>query len=298
VRERRDADPGSIRAFGAVLGEYQRLTGDSVLVSWLGGEPLLWPPLADLTRTLRSEHRLRISTTTNGTCLDSAETRRHILENYAELTVSVDAEGSLHDELRGWAGGFTSLERNFKALAEEKRATAQGPILKANVVLMRQTLVGFADLCLRLAGWGVEEVTFNQLGGNDRPEFYPEHRLLPDQADWLAAELPRLQPRLALRGLRLHGTGGYARRIQATAQSVRLPVDECLPGQTFLFIDEAGQIAPCSFTAAGYGVPLADIRSVAELRQLPLRFSAARQRRRLAACEDCHSTQFFEKFAA
>src|SRR5688572_19047034 len=45
-RPRQDADPASILAFGAVLADYQHRTGDSVLVSWLGGEPLIWPPLA------------------------------------------------------------------------------------------------------------------------------------------------------------------------------------------------------------------------------------------------------------
>jgi MoaA/NifB/PqqE/SkfB family radical SAM enzyme len=69
TRPRNDADPQLVRSLGSVLAEYQRATGDSVLVSWLGGEPLLWAHLANLTRTFREDYRLRISTTTNGTCL-------------------------------------------------------------------------------------------------------------------------------------------------------------------------------------------------------------------------------------
>src|SRR5262249_15697407 len=153
------------------------------------------------------------------------------------------------------------------------RCRKHGPILKANVLLMRDTIAGFEQLCHRLAGWGIEEVTFNQLGGNDRPEFYPAHRLLPQQADGLAAELPDLRNRLARVGLRLRGTGGYGRRIQATAYGEHLAIVDCRPGENFLFINESGEVAPCSFTVSGYGVPVQEIISVSALRQLPSRFS-------------------------
>jgi AdoMet-dependent heme synthase len=296
-RPRREADPQSISAFGAILAKYQRETSDAVLVSWLGGEPLLWPPLTDLTRTFRSDYRLSLSTTTNGTCLGSPVVRAHLLEHYSELTISVDGIGSLHDQLRGWPGGYDSLRQRVTALAEEKRTGNRGPILRANVLLMRETLPGFEQLCLALSGWGVEEVTFNQLGGNDRPEFYPAHRLLPEQARWLAAELPGLRCRLAAQGLRLHGGEGYLNRIQASARGERISVADCRPGQRFLFINEKAEIAPCSFTVSGYGVPMSELKSVDALCQLPARFSEQRKRRRLSPCEDCHSTQLFEKFA-
>jgi len=297
-RRRRNADPQAIRNFGALLAEYQRATDDPVLVSWLGGEPLLWQPLKDLTRLFHSKYGLRVSTTTNGTSLGSAEMRAHLLEHYAEVTVSVDAVGSLHDDLRGWAGGFDRLERYVTALSREKRLANRGPKLKANVVLMRETLAGFEQLCIRLAAWGIEEITYNQLGGNDRPEFYPAHRLTPEQADWLVAELPRLRERLEGFGVRLRGTDAYARRIQATACGALLPIENCHPGQTFLFIDEKGRVAPCSFSALDYGIPMQEVSSVRALRELPLRFSDMRGQRRLLACQDCHSTQVFEKFNA
>jgi MoaA/NifB/PqqE/SkfB family radical SAM enzyme len=296
-RPRKDANPESIRKFGAVLSEYQHVTGDSILVSWLGGEPLLWQPLTELTRTFCSEYGLRVSTTTNGTRLSSPEVRAHLLEYYSELTISVDGIGGKHDELRGWPGGFARLERDVTKLANEKRINGRGPTLRANVLLMRETLPGFEQLCVRPADWGIEEITFNQLGGNDRPEFYPAHRLLPEQADWLVAELPQLQNRLAAIGLRLHGSDGYANRIRATTYGERLSIRDCHAGEQFLFINELGQIAPCSFTGSSYGIPLSDITTASALLELPDRFSAMRNQRRHFACEDCHSTQVFEKFA-
>jgi MoaA/NifB/PqqE/SkfB family radical SAM enzyme len=297
-RPRRDADPQSILAFGALLAEYQRMTGDKVLVSWLGGEPLLWPPLTELTRVFNNAYRLDVSTTTNGTCLGSPAVRAHLLEHYSELTVSVDAIGSLHDRLRGWPGGYARLQQNVTALAQQKRADSRGPVLRANVLLMRETLFDFEQLCLELSGWGIEEITFNQLGGNDRPEFYPAHRLLPEQAEWLAAKLPGIRQKLATHGLRLYGGPGYVRRIQATSRGERLPVADCQPGRRFLFINETGTVGPCSFTMSNYGVPVSELDSVEALCQLPAFFARRREQHRLAPCEDCHSTQVFEKFAA
>src|SRR5437870_5487444 len=76
-RPRRAADPDQIARFGSVLSEYQRMSGDRVLVSWLGGEPLLWPPLERLSAQFHREFQLRISATTNGTFLGSAPLRAH-----------------------------------------------------------------------------------------------------------------------------------------------------------------------------------------------------------------------------
>ena len=296
ARARNDADPQLVLSFGTVLAEYQHATGDSVLVSWLGGEPLLWAPLTDLTRTFRQDYGLRISTTTNGTCLGSARIRAHLLEYYSELTVSVDALGPLHDQLRGWPGAFVTLERYITDLADQKRLHRHGPVLRANVVLMRGNIADFEPLCVRLASWGIEEITFNQLGGKDRPEFYPDHRLLPQQAEDLAAQLPDLRNRLMAMGLRLRGSDVYARRIQATSRGERFPVHDCHPGQCFLFINELGRVAPCSFTASLFGIPAAEIASASDLRNVPRRFSELRRQRLSPVCEDCHSTQVFEKF--
>jgi AdoMet-dependent heme synthase len=293
---RRDADPAQILAFGAVLAEFQRATGRHVLVSWIGGEPLLWRPLTALTTKFVREFGLRVSATTNGTTLGSPDARGHVLEHYAELTVSVDAVGALHDDLRGWSGGFARLRRCVSALAADKARTGAGPLLRVNVVLMRHTVAEFPALCRELARWGVEEITFNQLGGNDRPEFYPAHRLTLPQARALAADVPGLRDELRRCGVALRGGLRYLERIERSAAGRALPVADCHPGQEFLFVSEHGVVAPCSFTLDGYGVPLDDVRSADELGALASRFRVARDRRRLAVCDDCPSTQVFAKF--
>ena len=95
---------------------------ERILVSWLGGEPLLWTPLTELTVTFQRRFGLDLSTTTNGTTLASPSVREHLLHYYRELTVSVDASGLAHDKLRGSPGLFSRLRRSVMAFAEERAA--------------------------------------------------------------------------------------------------------------------------------------------------------------------------------
>lgn len=262
-----------------------------VHVSWLGGEPLLWSELPALTRALR-KLGLSMGVTTNGTPLESAALTEHVLTDYDELTVSVDGLAATHDALRGWPGGFDRIGRSLGWFGAEKARRGAGPLLRVNTVLMRDNIAEFPALCRTLASFGVEEITFNQLGGRDRPEFFREHRLLPGHAELLARELPRWRAELAALGVRLRGSSAYAERIVATATGERIPVADCRPGERVLFLDEDGVASPCSFAVAEYGLPVRDVAGLGE------RFRDLRGARRLAVCDDCHSTEVCGKFAA
>lgn len=289
---RQDADTQLIRRISGLLAE----TGRPVLMSWLGGEPLLWPGLAELTQGLRSEHGFAISTTTNGTTLHREETRRHLIEHYAELTLSIDGFAPRHDALRGKKGLFNQVRHAMRMLVEDIAAAGRGPLLRANAVLMRDTISDFPALCRELAAWGIVEITCNQLGGIDRPEFYSANRLLPDQVAYLEDAWHGLKDELAAKGVRLLGGDAYLRRLHATAHGVPIAVEDCHPGEGFLFVTEDGIVSPCSFTTREYGVDLREVTTSRELLELPQRFRQMRQRARAAPCADCHSTQVCEKF--
>lgn len=295
-RPRREVDGELIRAFGPILAEFQEKTGQQVLVAWHGGEPLLWEPLAALATEFRRRHNLRVSTTTNGTPLASAALRAHLIREYDELTISVDAPGTDHDLLRDWPDGFAQLRQNVIRLVGEIRQSGSGLKLRANVVLMRRTIGRFEELCRELAGWGIREVTFNQLGGIDRPEFYPYNRLLPEQVERLAVELPGLRRELAALGVTVRGGDGYLDRFRASAADRRIRVEKCTVAERFLFIDQSGMVAPCSFTVTEFGLPLAEITSARELAGLAANFAEKQRQRPAAACTDCHCTQLFNKF--
>lgn len=294
-RERLHMPANPILCFGKLLGDYQRQTNDPVLLSWLGGEPTLWPPLYDLAPEIK---RLGIaqSTTTNGTTLGSAKVSTLILENFTELTVSVDGFSEFHDNMRAWSGGWEQLRQSVVVLAEKR--SGNSPLkLRANVVLMRDNIAVFPDLCEELANWGVDEITFNALGGRDRPEFFPAHRLRIEDVRWLADTFPALKARMAERKVTLCGSEGYLARIHASANNEPLFIQDCGPGQRFLFIDEFGRVSPCNFTTDRYAVHIDEIKSFEDLIALPTRFSQKRQQSLHAACADCPSTQVFAKFS-
>jgi sulfatase maturation enzyme AslB (radical SAM superfamily) len=316
--ERAEVDAESVMRLARLLSEYQSRTGDSVMISWLGGEPLLWKPLASMSRALSSELGLQLSATTNGTALKSTALRSVIADHFAELTVSVDGPPEFHDRSRKWPGGFEHLRTAVKQLRTDaqhrEHASHEAKLgglrrqrdhvqhdgsgrrlrLRVNTVLMAQNIQLFGELCEQLISWDIDEITFNQLGGNDRPEFYREHRLRPADIDTLAGMLPRLRDRLWAHGIRLSGGAQYLHRFRASASGEQLRVDSCNPGKKFLFVDERGRVAPCSFTLADNGVPVDELRSVDDLLALQSHY----EQRRSHWCDDCPSTQVFEKFVA
>lgn len=292
---RREVDAASVVAFAAVLADYSERTGDPVLVSWIGGEPLLWRPVFEMSRLVARHAGMRVSATTNGSTLHLPQVRRQIIEHFAELTVSVDGFATFHNQVRGWEGGWQRLKQAVIALASER---SDSLLLRANVVVMHDNAGEFALLCAELADWGFNEITFNQLGGRDRPEFFPDHRLRADSASRFAAMVPILQQQLAARGVRLCANQQYLERIEASANRRPLPVPDCGPGRRFLFIDEHNVVAPCHFTGDALGVPLDEVTSADALLRLHPRFATARDSALPAACLDCPSTQVFAKFAS
>jgi MoaA/NifB/PqqE/SkfB family radical SAM enzyme len=221
-----------------------------------------------------------------------------LLEHYAVVTVSVDAIGHAHDGLRGSRGLYQRLARSVRALAAHKRARGAGPLLRMNTVLMRDNANDFGALCRTAARWGIDEITFNQLGGNDRPAYFPANRLLPSQVETLATQMPALREELAQHGVVLRGSRNYLQRLAASSRGAKLAPLDCAPGSRFLWIDEAGVAAPCAHTPREYGVPVSELRSTDDLAMLPARFAALRRVRRAQACADCHSTQHHGKFSA
>ncbi len=295
-RPRAEADPDQVMAFGALLQAYGRQYNRDILVSWIGGEPFNWPPLLSISRAYKRDHGLRVSVTTNGIALESSDIRQHIIDNYDQITISVDGIGPAHDSARGAPGLYSQLGVNIKALAKFKAARGYGPLIRVNTILMCHTVYHLEELCHALAEWGVQELTFNALGGRDRPEFFPDNCLLPEQTCWLRQELPALRQRFAPLGLEICGSPQYLDRLHNLAQNIPAPVADCAPGRQFLFIDEHSLVGPCSFTTPGYSIPLAEIKKPSDLHNLPLQFGARLQQQTLPPCLNCLSTEVFGKF--
>lgn len=290
-----NTDGAQALRIGLLLAEYQQQTGKPVLLSWLGGEPFLWRHLFPVTEHL-SAAGLCLSTTTNGSTLGNARHRQWAASHLHELTISIDGDANAHDAVRGTPGGWLKLKTAVQQLAEDCARTDSPLRLRINTVLMHQNIHQFSAQCEEWARWGIQEITFNQLGGRDRPEFYPAHRLLPTDIAYLKSMLPDLRHRLATQGVRLCGQEAYLKRITHSAQNAPYPVDDCAPGEQFIFIDEHGLASPCSFTTNSYGIPIDSWQRWQDVRDLSHTWRSMRTCARSPSCSDCMATHHFEKF--
>jgi len=292
---RSEVDEASAERVAASLAALQVGSKRRVHLSLLGGEPLSWRPLSSFAERC-AELGLSLGVTTNGSALGAARNRRLLLERFDEVTVSVDGLQASHDSLRSWPGGFAQLERAVCALVESKRSSGRGPLIRVNTVLMRDNVHEFADLCRTLARWGVEELTFNRLGGRDRPAFYAAHRLGRENLERLVRVLPELREEARARGLRLRGSERYVDRLLSLEDADGSSAARCNPGADFLFLDERGRLAPCSFTSEHLSEPLLPAHE-GELTQISRRFLARQSSGENLPCRDCPSTQVAGKFA-
>jgi MoaA/NifB/PqqE/SkfB family radical SAM enzyme len=290
-RSRRALAADDALRFGGVLAAWAAARGREVLLSWLGGEPFLWPALAPVSEALAARG-LALSLTTNGRALADPAWRAWVARTLAEITVSLDGPPELHDRLRGRPGLGQGVLDAIAALRG-----ARTPLVRVNTVLMRGNVGAFAELVERVAEAGAHELTFNALGGNDRPEFFAGERLRADDVALLEDALPGLRAAARARGLVLRGGDAYVARLGASAAGVPLAVSDCAPGDDFWFVEVDGTLAPCSFTTAAYGVPIAGLQTIADLDALPARLAAARAARRSPWCDDCPSTRVHAKFA-
>jgi MoaA/NifB/PqqE/SkfB family radical SAM enzyme len=290
--------PDVVRDFARTLAEYQRLADDPTLLSFLGGEPFLWRPLEEVVRFVKAECHLRVSATTNGSTLPNTHTQKLIAEAFDELTVSLDGLPRFHDLVRLAPGAFQRIKEGIDRIRSIGRTSPTPLKLRLNAVLMHDNVEQFAALCEAVSTWPIDEITFNQLGGNDRPEFHAQHKLTSEDVERLSVMLPILRAQLASRGIRLMGGDHYVLRMMASANDERIAIDDCRPGRTFLFIDERGFLAPCSFTAASHGIDVRSITSVEAFMSAADHYPLALRNRRATACDDCPSTQIFAKYAA
>lgn len=295
VKRKRDtADKKQIINFIEVCGEYIKKSGRNVLISWMGGEPFLYPDIMELSKECHQRH-IDVSTTTNGMALKK-EDMPGICEYFSEIVFSIDSFEECNDYVRGVKGHFKTVTNKIKELDGLRREMGSPLKIKVNTILMRRNIDDFEAFCLYLKGIGVDEVTFNRLGGFDRPEFYGENSLLLEQSEAFAANFKDIQGRLMQKGLVVHGSDKYMDRFITAAKNVKNPIDECNPGDWFWFVNENGYISPCSYTTYEYKIAISEIDSPEKIDKVSEDFRKFRKEARSKWCADCFCTQVYDKF--
>lgn len=291
-RPRSSIDTNRLRALGKYLSELQHTTRRPVLVSWLGGEPFQWPQWLEMSTEFAEQCGLNVGITTNGLALHNDSVRQTALKLFRQITVSVDGLAEHHDQLRKQSGMFQRLKETCALIQAER--DPRRTLLRVNTVLTRTNIDSFGEFCWQLCEWHIDEVTFNPLGGNDRPEFVPANRLTVAQNEIFAAELEALKRDCGGRGLHIRGTAAYLQRMHATASVMPIAIDDCRPGTDFLFVDEFGRLSPCSYTAGRFSATLESLDAHRPT-SLPQILADERKSGNLSACQDCHANHVFQK---
>ncbi len=294
-RQRDNADEAEISRLIKILIEYRKTSGDNILISWIGGEPFLWMNIIKYSKQL-ADNGIGVSTTTNGLLLLKDEIRKDICRYFDEIVFSIDGLAECNDDVRQFPGHFKIVSENIKAIDLLRKSTKSSLKLKVNTILMQRNIEGFENFCEYLLTLGVDELTFNQLGGYDRPEFFEANRLLTAQVEDFIAKLTNIKRKFAERGFIIHGSKRYTDRILMTTRNEKNPIDECDPAAWFWFINENGLISPCSYTSYEYKFNTKNIRATADIDQVETYFREQRVLNRSKWCDDCYCTQVYDKF--
>ena len=295
-RKRNDADIQEVERVADILGKYKQETGEALLISWIGGEPFLWEPIFLLSEKLSKQYDIDISTTTNGIMLASREIRKNVIDYFSEIVISIDGFEVCDDDVRQYTGHFNMVTDHITRLVKEREEAGSKLIIKVNTILMRRNIEEFEEFCEYLSKLGVDEITFNQLGGYDRPEFYEANRLQPKQVVSFMENLPRIREKFLKRNFIIHGSPSYLNRILMTTEDTKNPIIECNPGSWFWFINENGYISPCSYTSYEYCYDIKKINSYQDIDKVEQYFRELRTCKPSKWCSDCYCTQVYDKF--
>ncbi len=297
IQRKRDiAKNEDILRVAKLLGEYKKNSGREVLISWIGGEPFLWKEIINFSRILKNEAGIEISTTTNGLLINSDKIQEEIVDYFSEITISIDGFKECNDRVRQHSGHFEKVIKNIENIVLKKSEKNSKIVIKVNTILMRENIAQFEEFCQRLVEAGVNEVTYNQLGGYDRPEFYPENRLLKEQVNSFFEKLTEIKENFLKKGLKIYGGENYEKRIKHSTENKAISLEECNPGSWFWFINENGFISPCSYTTYEYMESINNIKKTEDIDKIEESFRKMRKENKSKWCLDCHCTQMYDKF--
>ena len=296
-RRHKTIDVAGLRTLGASLQEFQFQFKRRVLVSWLGGEPFQWKLWLPISEEFQQRFGLALGVTTNGLAFRSLVMRRRATQLFSQITISVDGLADEHDSMRQSPDMFHALKACVTDLRREASNAANRPLLRVNTILTRRNIGQFTAFCREMAVWGFDELTFNPLGGNERPEFFADQHLTPDQVKTFGDQLPDIRRQMIEQGLLIRGSDRYVSRMLSSARQTAVPIDDCAPGTEIVFVDELGRLSPCSFTSESLSIPIHQLETGFEIAQLANRFRQRQRQCRPVCCNDCHATHVFEKFA-
>lgn len=279
---------GEVKSLLDVLSHSSRGERRETHVSFLGGEPFLWPHLvkaADYARRCD----LTVGVTTNGTGLKGQNLGNLAL--FDEVTISIEGTQAANEKMRG--SSRSEYKRLLDSIIEARRDMEIK--LRVAMILSRVTAIDFPAFCEELREIGVDEVVVNVLWGDIRSSWFRDMSLSPIDLRAFTDQFMRL--RQSMRGaIDLRGDVAYWERMARYVEGVAVPVQDCNAGLWYLFVGAKGGVAPCAYTLEDFGVNIGTLSSVGDLRAIREGFRRRKRLEMFAACWDCPATHPFSKF--
>ncbi len=156
-------------------------------ITLFGGEPLLYQNVLGLIRHIK-EKKLHCVLITNGSLLE--RTAAGLLEaGLDELNVSLDAYGTLHDEIRGMNGLFERIAQGLKEISRlKKERKSAKPLVNLQCTITRYNLEALEGLLRAAEETHADSLTFHHQIFLDREALRQQRRtdeqIGGDSGDW------------------------------------------------------------------------------------------------------------------
>ncbi|MBU6996837.1 MAG: radical SAM protein [Theionarchaea archaeon] len=240
------AEELTLPEIGAIFSQF-----DLSWVSLTGGEPFLRDDLVDIVSAIEecSPHLSLLTIPTNGSL---PETARRATESILEetriqnvvVTVSVDGDELLHDELRGVPGLWKKARTLYHMLSSMENDRFS--------VLLEFTVskhnAGYLDRAIRSFGADYSQVVITAAHSSYfyRTELHHLHNSSSaQQVSQFNASCPRYDPRSILSFL-------YTRLLEKYLKGTPVPL-HCVSGRSSFFLDPYGVLYPCITMETPFG---------------------------------------------
>ncbi len=233
------------------LYNFIKSSGRSLEINFTGGEPCLRPDIIELSH-LFNKLNIRLSLDTNGT-MSSDSLWKIILNNYSNITISIDGPERVHDKVRSRKGTFKKVIINLEKLCKWRKLLKNKIIVKTNTVITNifsdDDIVSFVK---KITTIGVDYMYFVPL----KKEFCSKNSL------FLGLSLSEVKKKLQL-----------LQKLQKEYHQIVLPIDyimdslnyqnkgmtkssmDCGSGKNFIHIDSFGQVWPCCMYSQNNIIP-------------------------------------------
>ncbi|KPK96296.1 hypothetical protein AMJ80_00875 [bacterium SM23_31] len=207
-----------------------------LVVTLVGGEPLLRKDLPDIIRRIKENTNLvYISLITNGSLLTEEKAKKLWKAGLDQLSISLDYLGIKHDEQRGIKGLYTHISNLIPRLS-----AASDNNIVLNTIIMKDNLDQIVDIAIQAYKWDVmvSYSTYTALKTGNKAHIVTPETLKRLRA--VIAEILKLKSDLG----NIMNSDYYLKKIPIFLEAGS--IGGCQAGRCFVHVTPDGYLKPCA----------------------------------------------------